>query len=58
MQRRKRRDTSRSMAVKASQLQALLGIGLALVALLRAIDPQWQEVLGRLVQLILTRPDH
>lgn len=58
MQHRRRRNTSLNTTTILKQLPLVLTVGSGLVALLRAIDPQWQDLLIPLVRWILTRPDH
>jgi hypothetical protein len=52
MPHRKRRDSYSLLATITRRLVLLLGIGTALAALLRAIDPQWLDLLVRLVRRI------
>jgi hypothetical protein len=52
MPHRKRRNSSSPLTTVARRLVLLLGVGTALVALLRAIDPQWLDLLVRLVRRI------
>jgi hypothetical protein len=52
MPHRKRRNSYSLLATVARRLVLLLGVGTALAALLRAIDPQWLDLLVRLARRI------
>lgn len=58
MRRRKQRPSWDRLTTMGRLLLLLLTIGTALVALLRAIDPQWLDLWVRLVQRVLTRQDN
>jgi hypothetical protein len=58
MPHRKRRDSPTLLHTVARRLLVLLSIGSALVALLRAIDPNWVALLAQLARRLLTRSDN
>lgn len=55
MRRRRQRGSYSTLETVVRLLVVLLGVGTALVALLRALDPHWMDLWAELARRLLTR---